>query len=79
MLWHANSKVHILAKNCEGQKTIRLFKCFIGKLQQKLRLLQECTKKKREILRQFFCFFGVFNSVFQIAEPTYLHTFLLTI
>ena len=55
MLWHANSKVHILAKNCEGQKTIRLFKCFLGKLQQKLYKIEE----KAEI--QFLCFLGGFH------------------
>ena len=60
MLWHANSKVHILAKNCEGQKT-KAFKCLLGKLQQKLRLLQECAKKKQ---KYFSLFFGGFSTVF---------------
>ena len=58
MLWHANSKVHILAKNCEGQKT-KAFKCLLGKLQQKLRLLQECAKKNRNSL-----FLGGFQQYF---------------
>ena len=65
MLWHANSKVHILAKNCVGQKT-KAFKCLLGKLQQKLRLLQECAKKKQK----FSVFWGFSTVFFKLLSNT---------